>query len=356
VSLLLAASYLFDNDHHMIQRSGLFILLALAPLLASCTDDIGLATAPEWRVEPIMEWDAALPDMLLLSGDEKLLYVSCETVSNMLAPSLARIDLDRKTRDILIYGLARADGLKMDSKGDLWLGEESTDGLVIRISSPETLPAGQRLDRDRLVSSHTDIIPVLNAGRFSHEGLAFSKNGEFLYLADEWIEGCLYRMSLTSGRLEVLHKTKGWLHINTPIDARFKAEVLHGRLFRRLEDMETLPDGRIVLAETGSGESQGRLWILDDRGASPQISVYLESPEIHHPDNLEWDSNRGWLWITDDHSPSNLWAYDGNDLQKIASHSSAEITGVESGRDGTIYLNLQHRFIGPDLTLKLMSQ
>jgi len=109
VSLPLAASDLFDNDHHMIRRSGLFALLALAPLLASCSDEIGLTTPPEWRVEPIMEWDDALPDMLLLSGDEKLLFVSCETAANMLSPSLARIDLDRRTRDILIYGLALAD-------------------------------------------------------------------------------------------------------------------------------------------------------------------------------------------------------------------------------------------------------
>jgi len=300
-----------------------------------------------------MEWDEALPDMLILSKDERQLYVTCETVSNMLAPSLARISLDSKTNEILIFGLARADGLKMDREGNLWLGEETDDGLVIKISSPASFPPGQRLDRNRLVSSHKDITPILNAGRFSHEGLSFSKDGKFLYLADEWIEGCLYRMSLTTGKLEVLHKQRGWLHINTPNEARFKAEVLHGRLFQRLEDMETLPDGRIVMAETGSKTSQGRIWILDDRGTSPQITVYLESSEIIHPDNLEWDHKRGWLWITDDHSPSNLWAYDGSKLQKIASHNSAEITGVESSKDGTIYLNLQHRSFGPDLTVSL---
>jgi len=337
----------------MIQPFRLFTLLLITPLLASCSSEIDLTTAPEWKVEQIMEWDEALPDMLLLSKDEKQLYVTCETVANMLAPSLARIDLEKKTKEILILGLARADGLKMDSKGDLWLGEETEDGLIIRISSPESFPPGQRLDRDRLVSSHTDITPILNAGRFSHEGLAFSKDGKFLYLADECIEGCLYRMSLVSGKLEVLHKTKGWLHINTPNEARFKAEVLHGRLFMRLEDMETLPDGRILMAETGSKASKGRIWILDDRGDSPQITVYLESPEIFHPDNLEWDHKRSWLWITDDHSPSNLWAYDGSKLHKIASHNSAEITGVESSSDGGIYLNLQHRRFGSDLTLRL---
>ncbi len=353
MSLLLAPPDHIDNDHHMIQPFRLFTLLLITPLLASCSSEIGLTTAPEWEVEQLMEWDEALPDMLLLSRDEKLLYVTCETVSNMLAPSLARIDLEKRNREILIFGLARADGLKMDSKGDLWLGEETEDGLVIKISSPASFPSGQRLDRNRLVSSHVDINPILSAGRFSHEGMAFSNDGKFLYLADEWIEGCLYRMSLTSGRLEVLHKTKGWLHINTPNEARFKAEVLHGRLFQRLEDMETLPDGRILMAETGSKTSQGRIWILDDHGKTPQITAYLESPEIIHPDNLEWDHKRGWLWISDDNSPSNLWAYDEHKLQKIASHNSAEITGIESSSSGTIYLNLQHRSFGPDLTVTL---
>ena len=353
MSLLLAPSHLIDNDHHMMRQLRLITLFAIIPLLASCTEGIGLITAPGWKVESIMEWDDALPDMLLLSRDEKLLYVTCETNANMLAPSLARVDLEKRTNDILILGLARADGLKMDSSGNLWLGEETPDGLVIRITSPDSFPPGQRLDRDRLVSSHPDITPILHAGRFSHEGLAFSKNGEFLYLADEWIEGCLYRMSIASGGLEVLHKKKGWLKINTPNEARFKAEVLHGRLFQRLEDMETLPDGRILMAETGSKASQGRIWILDDRGESPQITVYLENSEIFHPDNIEWDRKRSWLWITDDHSPSNLWAYDGSKLHNIASHSSAEITGVESSSNGTIYLNLQHRSFGSDLTVSL---
>ena len=337
----------------MIRRFRLFKLLALMPLLASCTEEIGLDVAPEWKVGSIMAWEESLPDMLLLSRDEKQLFVSCETVQNMLSPSLARIDLERGSKEILIYGLARADGLKMDSKGDIWLGEETEDGLIIRVTSPESLPAEQRFDRDRLVGSHPDITPVLSAGRFSHEGLAFSKNGEFLYLADEWKEGCLYRYEISSGELQVFHSSKGWLKINTPVDSRFKAEVLHANFFNRLEDMETMPDGRIAMAETGSKNGSGRIWMLDDRGESPLITVYLESPDIHHPDNLEWDSKRGWLWITDDHSPSSLWAYDGSKLHKIASHSSAEITGVESSKDGSIYLNLQHRRFGSDLTVKL---
>jgi len=309
--------------------------------------------APAWQSEVISQWQDELPDMLILSGDEKTLFVSCETASNMLSPSLVRIGLETGKREILLYGLDRADGLKMDRHGDIWLGEEVADGLVVHITSPATVTPEQRLDRNRLVSSHPAILSMPATGRFSHEGMAFSKDGQYLYLADEWSEGCLYRLTLESGELFVLHHTKGWLHINTPHDARFKAEVLHGRLFDRLEDMEPLPDGRILMAETASKGKQGRIWVLDDSGTSPELAPYLEYADISHPDNLEWDSKRGWLWITDDNSPSSLWAWDGKNMTQVASHRFAEITGVESGADGSIYFNLQHNSFGPDMTIRI---
>lgn len=190
--------------------------------------------------------------------------------------------------------------------------------------------------------------------------MVFSKDGKYLYLADEWIEGCLYRFTLKTKLLQVYHSSKGWLRINTPVDARFKAEVLHGKYFSRLEDMELLPDGRVLMAETGSKKSQGRIWVLDDRGsddgAMPKLSSYLEHSDISHPDNLEWDQKRSWLWITDDSSPSKLWAWDGKKLMQIASHRFAEITGVESSPDGSIYFNLQHNTFGPDLTLRIKNR
>lgn len=290
----------------------------------------------------------------MLSEDGKTLFVSCETTADMLSPSLARIDLESGERQIMLYGLNRGDGLKMDHDGDLWLGEEVADGRIYKIGSPQRIPAEQRVDRNRLVSSHPDIAPILSAGRFSHEGLAFSLDGKHLYLADEWKEGCLYRYTLATGLLEVFHSSKGWLTINTPDDSRFKAEVLHGKHFNRLEDLETLPDGRILLAETGSKNDHGRIWILDDRKSKPTIEHYFEHSELIHLDNLEWDDQRNLLWITADHSPSVLWHWDGKMLTQVASHSFGEITGVESGHDGSIYFNLQHNTFGPDLTLKIV--
>ncbi len=321
--------------------------------ISSCEQKSGLTLAPEWQTEIISEWQNELPDMLVLSPDGKTLFISCETTADMLAPSLIRIALDTGEKETLLYGLGRADGLKMDHKGDLWLGEEVDDGLIVHITSPATIAPEQRLDRSRLVSSHPDIIAVASAGRFSHEGMVFSKDHQYLYLADEWSEGCLYRYTLNNKALHVLHKTKGWLKINTPQDSRFKAEVLHGQYFDRLEDMELLPDGRILMAETGSQAKQGHIWLLDDRNSMPKVSSYLQHTDIKHPDNLEWDQKRHWLWITDDSSPSRLWAWDGKNIKQIASHRFAEITGVETDHHGSVYFNLQHNIFGPDLTLKM---
>ena len=331
----------------------LLLLTATLIFAASCTADSGLDLKPEWQIEVISKWQDEKPDMLVLSRDGKTLFVSCEIIVDMLAPSLVRIDLESGNRETILYGLNRGDGLKMDHRGDLWLGEEVEDGRIYKIDSPERIPAEQRVDRERLVSSHPDITPILSAGRFSHEGLTFSSDHKYLYLADEWKEGCLYRYTLATGLLEVFHSSKGWLKINTPDDSRFKAEVLHAKYFNRLEDLETLPDGRVLLAETGSNSDHGRIWVLDDRNASPTITHYFEHPDLIHPDNLEWDHKRNLLWITADNSPSILWTWDGKTFTKAASHSHAEITGVESGKDGTVYINLQHNTFGPDLTLAL---
>ncbi|MDX8407081.1 MAG: hypothetical protein R8L58_01720, partial [Mariprofundaceae bacterium] len=124
--------------------------------------------------------------------------------------------------------------------------------------------------------------------------------------------------------------------------------TLHARAFNRLEDMETLPDGTVLMAETGTGH----ILALSDKNDTPSVKSYLHRPEIRHPDNLAWDNQRHWLWITDDDSPSRLWAWSGNQLIQIASHKKAEITGVLADGD-VVYINLQQKGNGAELTLKL---
>lgn len=328
----------------------------LLSVQACSPNDSGLSLANGWVAETVSENSDHYPDMLALSPDENHIFQSLETRENLLSPSLARLDLRSGKRDILIYGLARADGLKQAADGSLWLGEEREDGLIWRINSPESLPPGQRIDRHQLRSSHPDIRAILAAGRFAHEGMAFSKDGRYLYLADEWKEGCLFRFELATSKLQVLHKKKGWLLIKRPESARVEAERLHGQMFVRIEDMETLPDGRILMAETGDEKIPGKILTLKDDSTGPEIGVYLKNARLHHPDNLEWDNRRSKLWVTDDSNPSLLWTWDGEKLYEIARHDWAEITGVESTTDGSVFINLQHRKFGQDLTLRLQEK
>jgi len=328
----------------------LLSILCLAVFLSGCqSENVGLTLMPGWKTEVLVECADDRPDMLMLSGNGQYLYQSCETSENLLAPSLARIDLASGKRDILLYGLERADGLKLAPDGSLWLGEEAEDGLIWRIQNPDAMEPGQRVDRRRLVSSNDQIQPLMTAGRFAHEGLAFSADGRFAYLADEWEEGCVYRFTLESQQLQVMHEARGWLSIPLPTNAREEAEKLHGRFFSRIEDMERLPDDRILMAETGTG----RILVLNDRGIKPTISTFLQHADLRHPDNLKWDASRNWLWITDDNSPSILWAWDGKSLHQIARYRGSVITGLESGPDGSIYINLQYRWFRPALTLRL---
>ncbi len=329
-------------------------LLFLLATLAACSNaPEGLTLSPKWKAETLAEWHDTLPDMLAFSKDGKVLFISCETPSNLLAPSLARLDLHTGTQTILLYGLQRADALKMAPDGSLWLGEEYPDGLIWKVESPLTLPAEQRIVRDSGKSSSRKVRPVAEAGAFAHEGLGFSGDGRTLYLADEWEEGGLFRYLLDTKKLQVLHADKGWLPIIHPMDARIEAERLHAKRFARIEDMHVLPNGRILLAETGNGSERGRILVLDDRGEHPSVSDYFTDARLVHPDNLEWDAKRKWLWITDDDSPSKLWAFDGKELILIASHDDAEITGVAAATDGSIYFNLQHFLYGPDATVRI---
>ena len=190
------------------------------------------------------------------------------------------------------------------------------------------------------------------AGQFSHEGFAFSADHKFCYLSDEWKYGSLYRLRLSNQQLSVMHHTKGWLPITHPLKARAQSKQRDGAVFQRIEDMERLPSGEILLAETGVGDHSGRILVLNDH-VKPRVSTYLQDARMQHPDNLEWDRKRHWLWITDDVMPSKLWAWDGKNLHLIATHPTAEITGVTSSNDGSIFINLQGKHSTPGATVRL---
>ncbi len=325
------------------------ILLALALMLAGCDlGGSGVELAPGWEARSLTVWRHAHPDMLAPAPDGKSVYVSCETAASMSAPSLAVLNPASGHATLLVSGLHRADALKFAPDGSLWIGEEFERGMIWRIAEPGRLPADQIVERSRLASSHPSIAPLPEAGVFAHEGLAFSNDGRHAYLGDEDEHGALYRLDLSRRSLSVLTDS-GWRAIPMPAEARAHARRLGARRFNRLEDFETLPDGRILMAETGTG----RILALDDRGAKPSVSVFLERKgQLKHPDNLAWDESRRWLWITDDDRPSRLWAWTGRELIGIARHSEAEITGVVVHR-GDVLINLQRAFGTPEITLRL---
>ena len=327
----------------------MLLLLTLTLLLSSCElNPLEITVADGWKARSIAAMRHTKPDMLALSPSGKWLYVSCESKQSLLAPSLIAINLENGRQQILMYGLHRADGLKFAPDGSLWLGEEFEKGLIWRIAEPDKLPEEQRIDRDSLRSSHPASAPLPAVGRFAHEGFTFSRDGRYAYLADEWEEGCVFRYELSTRSLSVYHQDKGWLLIKDPADARIGAEILHATYFNRLEDMETLPDGSILMAETGTG----KILKLDDSGSKPTIQSWLSRPEIKHPDNLAWDTQRQWLWITDDDKPSYLWAWDGRALHEMARHDSGEITGVLAVGN-VVYFNLQMPDGNTEVTMKM---
>ncbi len=324
------------------------VLIVLAALFRGFAhlgvDPIGLQLDSGWHAHAVVVWENIHPDMLALSPNGTWLYVSCETQADENSPSLAAINLKTERHQILLSGLMRADGLKFAPDHSLWIGEEFAQGLVWRIAEADHFPIGQKVDRVHLISSHPAIAPFYAAGRFSHGGIAFSRDKQFAYLADAAVKGSLYRLNLHTHHRQVLTDA-GWQAVSNPSQ---QAKQLQARPFNRIEDMEMLPDGRILMAETGTG----KILALSDTGKHPAIGEYLYDRRIAHPDNLAWDAIRKWLWITDDSKPSSLWAWDGQKLLRIATHQHAEITGVLP-IEKAIYINIQHHSDGPELTLRL---
>ncbi|MDX8401660.1 MAG: hypothetical protein R8K47_03410 [Mariprofundaceae bacterium] len=332
-------------DRAFLFRPAAFVAL----LLAGCNaGGSGIELAEGWRAHSLAAWRHVHPDMMVASPNGRTIYISCETVASLSSPSLIALNAETGRSAFLIRGLNRADGLKLAPDGSLWIGEAFDRGLIWRIAEPDRLPADQLVERARMDSSHPAITPLTWAGRFAHEGIAFSRDGSHVWLADKHPRGALFRADPRSHRLAVLDPQGHWRPIRRPEDARAEARRIGARAFDRIEDMEPLPDGRVLLAETGTG----RILALSDKGDRAQIETFLERPELKHPDNLAWDEGRGWLWITDDDRPSRLWAWTGQRLIAIARHPKAEITGVLVRPHGVL-VNLQRSAGGLEVTLRL---
>ncbi|RMH61346.1 MAG: hypothetical protein D6678_03770 [Zetaproteobacteria bacterium] len=276
------------------------------------------------------------------------MYISCRTPAHHNAPSLAAYDLTKAHRLTLITGLQHASGIALAPDGSLWLGEDHDRGLIWRIAEPDRLPADIFIDRERPEDAPAAISALPPAGVFAHAAIAFSKDGRYAYLADAADEGALFRLQLASRRLQVLHDTRGWLSVPISEQARSSAKALDARMFHRITDLERLPDGRLLLAERDGG----RVLALDDRHGMPRLTVFLHDARIVHPLHLAWDTARQWLWLSDDHTPSGLWRWDGRQLARVARHQHATISGIwANGQE--VLIHLQNRVEGAELTLRL---
>ena len=330
----------------------LFFLLLTMPLwtlLAGCNmNPTGLQMSPGWDQRSVAVWRHLQPDMMALSPSGKWLYISCETFPDTNVPSLVAINMQSARENYLLSGLIRADALKFAPDGSLWMGEDIPNGLIWRIADIDKLPLEQMVDRPSMNTSNDSIAPFRVAGTFAHVGLSFSQDGHYAYMADAEKGGSIYRLELAGRNLSVLDASMRWRAISDASDARAEARRWHAASFGQLEDMETLPDGRIVMAENKTG----KVLVLTDHGSKASIETLLQDARITHPDNLAWDKKRHLLWITDDGEPSTLWAWDGHQARRIALHKKAKITGVLPIGDN-VFINLQARKSGPDLTMRL---
>ncbi|RLL52692.1 hypothetical protein D8Y20_06680 [Mariprofundus sp. EBB-1] len=326
----------------------LFIFITTALLISCSFDPIRIDLAGGWSVKSLVAFRHTNPQSITASKDGKWLYISLENSAGLSTPSLATINMATGHHQILLNGLHLAHGLQIAPDTSLWIGEQFEQGMIWRISEPGKLPEDQRIERTTLAVTHPSIAPLPAAGRFTHSGFAFSQDGRFAYMAGADSQGRLYRYTLRSRKLQVLHAQEGWLSITNPESADAEATHLKARAFTPLRGVTVLPNGHILIAEP----AKGRLLELDDSSEHPELSTYLDDAELQQPVDLAWDTARQWLWISDGYKPSRLWAYDGNRLNRIASHKEARITGLAVHGE-TVYLNLRDNGQSPEITLKL---
>ena len=249
---------------------------------------------------------------------------------------------------ILVEGLRNVLGLRFAPDKSLWVAEGEARGEIWRMVDPAHFPEGQRIIAQTGGSTQPGFASFLLAGRFAHQAIAFSADRRFAYLADMVRGGCLYRLDLRTRLLAVLHADKGWLNVDAE-DAVAMALELGARKFAAISDIEPLPAGGLLLAESGNGQ----ILKLDDGAAGPRLSTWLKREKLHQPVDMSWDESRRWLWITDDATPSTLWAWDGHSLYDVVHHPVARISGVLATSKGSVYVNLQRSANTPSVTFVL---
>jgi len=317
-------------------------------VLGGCnTNSAGMQLATGWSYRSLSAWKDITPTRMALSPSKEWLYVCGERSEFSTQAGVIAIRLSSSRTHILVQGMRNANGISFAPDGSLWVAEDDPKGVIWRMAEPDQFPDDQRVDPVDSSSSHASLSPFYLAGQFNHRAMAFSADGHFAYLADAAATGSLFRLELKNRKLTVYHRQKGWLTV-TPDAATAMARKLEATAFAAIRDIERLPDGTLLLAESGSG----RILQLHDEGSMPRVDSWLENQALMHPDDLAWDSTRHWLWITDQTTPSTLWAWDGRKLHNIVRHPLSQFGGVfVAGSD--VYVNLQRGRNNPSMTIQL---
>jgi len=323
------------------------IAIMLFALSACHIDGTGLVVAPGWTYHSLGAWKNLTPNQIVLSPDGRWLYFGSETSEFTTVAGVVALHASNGRTHVLVQGLENVNGMRFAPDGSLWVAEGGDQGEIWRMAEPGHFPDDQRVNALTRESTYPGFSPFRFAGRFAHRAIAFSANQRFAYLADAAVGGSLYRLEMRARQLDVFHRQKGWLKV-VPEDAVIAARNLGAARFESISDIERLPDGTLLLAEYGTG----KILKLDDRGDKPVLSTWLKRDALRHPADLAWDQSRQWLWITDEATPSTLWAWDGHYLHDIVHHPASRISAVLAAGDN-IYVNVQRGRNNPSMTLIL---
>jgi len=326
-----------------VRLLGLMLLI-----LSGChTDSAGMQLATGWSYRSLSAWKEITPNKMAMSPGKEWLYLCGERSEYSLQAGVIAIRLSSSRTHILVDGMRNANGIAFAPDGSLWVAEDDPKGVVWRMAEPDQFPDDQRVDPMASSSSHVSLVSFYSAGQFNHRGMAFSADGRFAYLADAAEVGSLFRLELKNRTLTVYHQEKGWLTVS-PDAAIGMARKLGATTFAAIHDIERLPDGTLLLAESGSGH----ILQLHDDGSLPRVEPWLENQQLTHPDDLAWDNTRQWLWITDHGDHAIVWAWDGRELHEIIRHPVSRFGGVLAV-DDDIYVNLQRGKNNPSMTILL---
>jgi len=324
------------------------ILTFLLFVLSACQiDGTGLVTAPGWTYHSLGAWKQLMPNQMVLSPHGRWLYFGSEISEYSPLSGVAALNTSSGRTHMLVQGLRNVNGVRFAPDGSLWVAEGEDQGVIWRMSEPAHFPDEQRVNTLNHESTHPGFTPFRFAGRFAHKAIAFSQDRRFAYLADAKNGGSLYRLEMRTRELAVFHHKKGWLDV-TPEDAANSARKFEADSFVSITDIERMQDGSFLIAESGTGH----ILKLDDHGDKPLLSLWLQNEALQHPGDLAWDESRQWLWITDESSPSILWAWDGRSLHEILRHRVSRISGVLAVA-GKVYVNLQRGPNNPSMTFIL---